>query len=155
MMRRILLAVLAISVAACAAVPEFSSTPLYDEYLRYREAVINGSVLAKRAEIFSSSVLDDIDITSEKEVKVLLWANSILKEHSHYEKIEQGRGCLTINGYADDDGKPVSLFIEYEGRLVKSQHLDFPDRKRSRGFFERALCPEEAHEEIMRNLEVR
>ncbi|WP_374327379.1 hypothetical protein [Azonexus sp.] len=152
MWRVFLFVLVGLFVSACAGnSAEHSDEPLHNAYLRYRQAVLGGSVLAQRAEIFSPAVLEDIDIASEQEVKVLMWGGAVVREHSHYEKkLAAGRGCLTVNGYADDAGKPVSLFIEYDGHLVRFQHLDFPDRARFDGFITKALCPDEAYEEIMR-----
>jgi hypothetical protein len=155
-MRQLFLAVLLAPIAACAVVPQKPDTPLYETYRHYREAVADGSVVVRRDEFFTSSVLDEIDSTSAKDIKALRIGASVADERSHYEKMEKERGCLTVNGYGDN-GDPVSLFIEYRSVnnkwLTSHTNIYIPGKEVFNGFFEKPLCPEEAQEEVMREFE--
>ncbi len=100
-------------------------------------------------------MLEEINVNSSKETTVM-FGGHIPKEYSHYEKVKQGRGCLTVNGY-EDGGDPTSLFVEYKSSggvwLISSLRLYFQDKAEFSRFFDKALCPQEAQEEITAEFE--
>lgn len=152
MMSRILLALLAVPIAACAAVTERLDAPLYDAYQRYRQTVIDGQIVPKRTEYFTQKVLKGLDITSPRETRSLELNADVDKPLSHYERVEGNRGCLTVNGYTREDD-PITVFIEYKSSdqrwLINSSFLNISERKVFKGFFDKVLCPDEAQEEVM------
>ncbi len=151
-MRIAFLTLIMIAIAGCGTLEERPQA-LYKSFDRYHAAVGSGSVVARRAEFFTPAALKGIDISSKSDVVELSIGSYIGKERSHYEEIHEDRGCLTVNGY-QGDGDPVSLFIEYkpvEGKwLMNYTNVHLPQRDRFKGFFEKALCPDEAQEDIMR-----
>jgi hypothetical protein len=157
MMRGFLLALLMGSLSACAAVPQQPDTPLYDTFNRYRAAIVDGSIVVRRAEFFAPEVLKEIDITSDEEASALKQGTRIVDERSHHEKVDKSHGCLTVNGYGRN-GHPVSLFLDYkrsdDGKwLTTFTRVYVPQPDVFKGFFEEALCPNEAHERAMQEFQ--
>jgi hypothetical protein len=151
---RVILGLITIAITGCTTLSKSPQT-LHEAFERYQEAVVSGTVVANRAEFFAPEVLSKTDINSETDTEALKLGEYLANEHSHYEKTEQRRGCLTVNGYGDN-ADPVSLFIEYkmiDGKwLISYTRLYLPQKEGFKGFYEKALCPDEAHDEIMRLL---
>ena len=141
-----------IAVVGCAMVREQPPT-LYETFEGYRDAVASGTVVAWRKEFFTPAALKDIDINSKSDVIELSVASYMAKERSHYEKVEKMKGCLTVNGY-QENGDPVSLFIEYkpvgDHWLMSYTNVHLPQKDGLKGFHEKALCPDEAQDKVMR-----
>jgi hypothetical protein len=138
-------------ISGCASLKE-RSPGIYAAFSRYHEAVVAGEVLSRRAEFFTSTALQDIDIGSESDAMELSVGAYIAVEQSHHEKSAPERGCLTINGY-QANGSPVMLFIEYKqaGRnwLMNYTNVHLPPKEGFAGFVDKALCPDEFLEEIL------
>jgi hypothetical protein len=153
---RALLAILVIPLAACAAVTEPSDAPLYVAYQRYRQAVDGGQIVLQRAEYFTPKALNGLDITLDRDIRSLAIDADVVKTVSHYEKGDGSRGCLTVNGYTREND-PISVFIEYRPSdrrwLIDSSFLNISEKKVFNGFFDKALCPDEAQEEILGDVE--
>jgi len=138
-------------ISGCASLKE-QSPGIYAAFSRYHEAVVAGEVLTRRAEFFTSTALQEIDISSESDAMELLLGSYIAVEQSHHEKVSPERGCLTINGY-QANGSPVMLFIEYKlaGRnwLMNFTNVYLPQKEGFTGFINKALCPDELMGEIL------
>lgn len=156
-MRIARVALMTIALAGCGTLEE-RSPALYKTFERYHAATGAGSVVVRRAEFFTPAALKEIDIDSKSDVMELSIGSYLRKERSHYEKVADGRGCLTVNGY-QQNGDPVSLFVEYKSVkgewLMNFTNVHLPQPDRFKGFFEKPLCPDEAQEEIQREFDAR
>jgi hypothetical protein len=151
---RAILILAAIIVAGCASVERNQNT-LYDSFERYSRAIADGDIVARRREFFIPSMLETLNVNSENGRFQLKIGQYVHNEFSHYEKFEVNRGCLTMNGH-DEDHNPTSLFLEYrehEGAWLISSTYIYVQEKLD--FSERALCPDEAQEEIAKKLGIK
>lgn len=148
---RMTLLLAAMMVAGCASVKE-QPLAIYAAFSQYQEVVVAGDLLNRRAEFFTSTALQEIDISSESDAMELSLGSYIAQEQSHHEKVLPERGCLTINGY-QANGNPVMLFIEYKqaGKhwLMNYTNVHLPPKEGFTGFINKALCPDESLEEIL------
>lgn len=144
-----------VALAGCSSLGQ-KSPRLIESFERYREAIVAGDVVAKRDEFFAPSMLKTLDVASRHGMYVLTIGHYIRNEQSHYEKIVHGRGCLTLNGYDQDETDPISLFLEYqngaEGWRISDVYLYAQEKQ---DFEDKALCPDEARAEITRRIEDR
>jgi hypothetical protein len=153
-MKRILI-LAAVTLAGCAS-PGQKTPRLFESFEHYRAAIAAGDIAARRDEFFAPSMSKTLDAASRHGAYVLTIGHYIRNEQSHYEKIEHGRGCLTVNGYDQSESDPVSLFFEYqpgaEGWRISEVYLYSQEKQ---DFEHKALCPDEARAEIARKIEAR
>lgn len=152
-MRTILILAASI-VAGCASVAQKQDT-LYGSFERYSRAIADGDIVARRREFFIPSMLETLNVNSENGRFQLKIGQYVRYEFSHYEKFELNRGCLTMNG-RDEDNNPTSLFLEYQENdgawLISSTYIYVQEKP---DFSEKALCPDEAQEEITKKLGIK
>jgi len=102
-------------------------TDLYEEYIKQTQAVKNKTIVSNR--------------TSEYVHQVF----------SHYQKITDQKGCLSINGI-DLNKDPVSLHLEYKKEkgvwLVDYIFLHLIESRED--YAEKALCPREIESMIFK-----
>jgi hypothetical protein len=103
-------------------------------------------------------MLKEVEVDPKRQMAVLMLGGHMHQERSHYEKVGEARGCLTVNGYSKRND-PTALFVEYrrigDAWLIGSLRLYYQDKAEFSGFFDKALCPDEAQDEIMRQFEER
>jgi hypothetical protein len=144
----------AVMLAGCGSV-EQKQDILHKSFERYRKAIADGEVVARRREFFVPSMSEHLDGDLENDLFEITVGHYIHKESSHYETFAQRRGCLTLNGHKED-GTPVTLFLEYQKNetswLISGSYVYIQLKE---DFSEKALCPEEARQEIERAIEKR
>lgn len=147
---RTVLVIAAMSIAAGCASVNPQKGVLYDAYGRYSKALLDDSLVARRNELFAPSMLEKLDVHSDKDVAELTFGSYVQKEQSHYEKVDSTHGCLTLNGY-EESGEPTTLFLAYQanngGWLIDNVYVFFQEQP---NFFREALCPDEARRKTMR-----
>jgi hypothetical protein len=151
---RAILILAAIIVAGCASEAPKQNT-LHESFERYSKAIADGNIVTRQREFFAPSMLTQLDGNLENDLFEITIGQYIHKEFSHYEKFELNRGCLTLNGHKEDNN-PTSLFLEYRQDngvwLISATYIYVQEKQ---DFSEKALCPDEAQEEITKKLEIR
>ncbi len=109
-MKHIFILTLALVLVSCTATKE--SKVLFDNYNTYvSEAKKNKSKFI--LPMLSSNRVNQINSLGETQFPVLSeFPNILYKIAGHYQKLEGNIGCLTINGYGEND-KPIILSIKY------------------------------------------
>ena len=130
-------------LSSCAQ-QEIRNVDLHAKYSQLSTAVKNKSVVEQRTQYFSTKYLKEVNPSDVQSLDLLTLTNYIDKEASHYQKIKDAQGCLTINGF-EQAGDPVSLFIEYKNEnnnwLVNYIYVNLVENKKD--FMEKAMCPDE------------
>ena len=133
--------VLATFLAGCVA-PGSAVETIYSSYRAYKEASNQQNIIEIAPSFFGSNLLGD-DYRSDPYVAdFLLFKQSMSREVSHYEKALAHRGCLTINGY-NENNELVIFSLEYsllgDKWLISTIHIIYDEKQP----FDRALCPDE------------
>lgn len=135
--------VLAVFITSCASLHHPSSI-LYQEFSRYEDSVDERNVLDVANEFFTRSLLGSTYQSNPDAVGQLLFKDYMAKKHSHFEKIKNQEGCLTINGYDDQDA-PLIFSLKYvssnERWLIDKIHIVLIEDRS--GFSKSAKCPSE------------
>jgi hypothetical protein len=110
---------LALMSTSCASVSVPTNGVLYKSYIDYKAAVVSmneSSLSAAISKRYLKAMNEAAkDIPDELGLDMPLWrdlAKEISAEHSHVEKIDEGTGCLTVNGL-DKFDRPRSLSFYY------------------------------------------
>ena len=127
---------LSLVIVGCST-PNKKST-LYANYEEYK----NSSLKSKGyTEYFSEVVTNKINTGNKSQ---LLFSKYMKKELHHYEKKNNNKGCLTINGVAAEN-KPISFFLEYKNKngkwLISDIDVSFLEEKNNYNL--KALCPKD------------
>ncbi|GGX54539.1 hypothetical protein [Saccharospirillum salsuginis] len=147
-MKRMILP-LSIFLSACAstAVDETGQVSLYQEFQRFGSLIVEDEILATETMV-SAKYVARIK-TAQKNMPEALrspyyrdLATKLRTEYSHYEDVQSGQGCLTINGL-DDRQRPKSLSLYYvsEGgrwvidSIMVALHQSIDD------YYREATCP--------------
>lgn len=142
-MKRILLIILYISIASCASTKE--SKDLFGNYNTYSIKIKNNKVKFIMS-MLSKDKAQKIKALGAKEFPVLSEFSHVLhKIESHYQSIENNIGCLTINGYGENN-KPIVLSIKYlyedKNWGVDFVEVYYADSKNE--FQNKSVCPSES-----------
>ena len=86
---------------------------LYVSYSALAESAIDHKILVEKEKYFSNQYLIEVAEDDKNTLFLLKITNYMKKVSSHFQRIENERGCLTVNGIGED-GEPISLFLEYK-----------------------------------------
>lgn len=129
--------------SGCATIDNASSV-LYQEYSQYERSANKNNIIEVGGNFFTPSLLGKNYQTNPDATNQLLFKNNMVSTDSHYEKISEQEGCLTINGY-DEENAPLIFSLKYistSGRwLIDKIHVVFVENVK--GFVNSAKCPNE------------
>jgi hypothetical protein len=109
-MHKYLFAVALFSTSACVRIAVDNA--LYEKYSAYKSEANEKSINTLYSKYFSSSLLRGKKVGEPEVSEQLLFKNYMKKTHSHFEKTSGERGCLTVNGF-DENNTPLVFNIEY------------------------------------------
>lgn len=134
--------VFALFITGCATVHDPSL--LYGEYSHYENGVNKNNIIEVASNFFSPSLLGNEYQTDPDATSQLLFKNYMVSTDSHYESANDLEGCLTINGY-DEENFPLIFSLKYISRkghwLIDNIHVVFVESKED--FSSSAKCPSE------------
>jgi len=140
-----------ISVLYGCSTLETEQTDLYENYSQQAKAVKNNTILARRESFFTSEYLKEVDPDNEKSLLLLKLSQYIDQEISHYQMLDNQKGCLSING-VELNKDPVSLHVEYKKEqglwLVDYMFLHLIESRED--YVKKALCPREVENMIFK-----
>lgn len=117
---------------------------LYEVYVEQAQAAKNNTIVSNRESFFTSGYLGSVDPNDEKSLLLLNLSEYVSQEISYYQKIDNQKACLSINGI-EASKEPISLHIEYKKEnglwLVDYMFLHFIES--SGDYAREALCPRE------------
>lgn len=135
--------VLALFMTSCATVHN-SSSVLYQEFSQYENVANKNNIIEVASNFFSHSLLGRDYQSNPDAASQLLFKSYMVNIDSHYEKMNEQEGCLTVNGY-DEENSPLIFSLKYissNGRwLIDKIHVLFVDNKKD--FANSAKCPSE------------
>ena len=130
-------------MTSCANVHD-SSAVLYQEFSEYENGANKNNIINVASNFFSPSLLGTNYQTNPDATSQLLFKNYMVYTDSHHEKINEKEGCLTINGY-DEENSPLIISLRYipnNGRwLIDKIHVVFAEDEKD--FANKAKCPTE------------
>jgi len=149
-MRLILSILFALVISSCS-VHKSETVQLFDAYNKLSQETKYGDILAHRNEYFTSTYLKGVNPDDKDSIFLLRLTNYVDENLSHYQSIEDGSACLSING-TDENNEPLSLHIEYKktnGKwLINYMFVHFLENSSS--FSKSVICPREAEKNIMK-----
>ena len=133
--------VLILFSSSCSFANNSQSSTLYSTFLKYENTVNEINIIEVAADFFSSEILkrsgEDDSYTEQ-----LLFKAYMTTKDSHFEKVNTEQGCLTINGY-DEDNAPIIFSLKYipnnESWLIDEIHIAYFDSEKD--FTKSAKCP--------------
>ncbi|MEQ3694056.1 MAG: hypothetical protein ABNH16_03950 [Thalassolituus sp.] len=133
--------VLSLFITSCATLR--NSTPvLYLEFSQYEISANENNIIELAGNFFSSSLLGNNYQDNPDAASQLLFKNYMLNTDGHFEKINKQEGCLTINGY-DEENSPLIFSLKYilsdNQWLIDEIHVVFVENKSD--FSSSAKCP--------------
>ena len=133
--------ILALFIASCATLPNPPSV-LYQEFSQYENSTNRDNIIEVASNFFSPSLLGKNYQANPDALSQLLFKNYMASTESHFEKIDEQEGCLTINGY-DEENYPLIFSLKYISHnnhwLIDKIHVVFVENKID--FSDRAKCP--------------
>ncbi len=144
MMKKILIYLALIFYVSGCVTTHPNSSRLYEDFSRYESTANKDNILEVAEMFFSTSILGKDYRNNSDAAGQLLFKNYMTATQSHYEKVSQDEGCLTINGY-DEDNTPLIISLKYipnEGHwLIDSIHVVYIEN--AKDFANNAKCPSE------------
>ena len=147
-MRHLVLVILGfLSACASTTVDDSNQASLYQEFQRFGSLVVEDEKLATETMV-SDKYVAYIRTAQENMPEELRspyfsdLAKKIRTEHSHYEEIKKGQGCLTVNGL-DNRQRPKSLSLYYiveDGRWVIDSIMVALHQSND-DYYREAICP--------------
>lgn len=135
--------ILILFLTGCVSM-QASSSVLYQEYSKYQNSVNKNNVVEVAGNFFSPSLLGEDYRVNLGAVSQLLFKSYMVEEFSYHEKKNEQEGCLTINGY-DEENAPLIFSLKYilnDGRwLIDNIHVVFVEHVKD--FADSAKCPNE------------
>lgn len=135
--------VLTLFISSCAMTHGASST-LYQEYSQYRDNTNKSNIVKLARYFFSPSLLGSNYQISPDASSQLLFKNYMIITDSHYERANEHQGCLTVNGY-DEENSPLTFSLKYISNdsrwLIDDIHVAYV--KNAKDFASTARCPSE------------
>lgn len=143
-MKNILMSfVAALFIASCATTNN-SSSVLFQAYSQYKESTNKNNIREVADNYFSQSLLGESYLTNPDATSQLLFKNYMVTADSHYERVNSPNGCLTINGY-DEENAPLIFSLKYISNnghwLISEIHVVFIES--TYDFSKDAKCPGE------------
>ena len=137
----LLFLILALFITSCATLHN-SSSVLYQKYLQYESTANKNNIIEVASNFFSPSLLGKNYRSNPDAVSQLLFKNYMVNTDSYFEKISEQEGCLTINGY-DEDNFPLIFSLKYAlsngNWLIDNIHVVFVESKSD--FSNDVKCP--------------
>lgn len=134
---------LALFLTSCVSFQD-SPSVLYQEFSEYENSANKNNIIEVASNFFSPYLLGDSYRDNPDAASQLLFKNYMVNTDSHYEKIDDQEGCLTINGY-DEENSPLIFSLKYvsgDNRwLIDKIHVVFVQNKSE--FSIGAKCPSE------------
>jgi hypothetical protein len=135
--------VFALSVSSCTTMQK-STSVLYDKYSQYEKSVSKENISEVARDFFSPSLLGKDYRIKQNSVNQLLFKNNMVTEDSHFEKMHERHGCLSINGY-DEKNNPLIFFLKFISKdsrwLIDKINVVYIND--INGFVNSAKCPSE------------
>ncbi len=129
-MRISLLIIFSLLIFSCASVETKNS--LFDSYKKYGSTSNKKNIASIYSDFFSHDLLGSENISDPEVIDQLLFKDLMAKYHSHYEEIYGEFGCLTINGYDNENGV-VAFNLKYilrgEDWLIREIHIFYPENE--------------------------
>jgi len=133
---------LSLLIMSCSNV--HNSSELYREYSRYNKSASKSNIIEVASNFFSPNLLGTNYRSNPDAVSQLLFKNYMANVGNHHEKKNVHDGCLTINGY-DEENAPLIFSLKYislDGRwLIDNIHVVFVENENE--FSSSAKCPSE------------
>ena len=143
-MKHILLSFIAVLFVASCATTNNNLSVLFQAYSNYRESAHKDNIREVATNYFSQSLLGESYQTNPDAISQLLFKDYMATTDSYYEKIKASNGCLTINGY-DEENAPLIFSLKYilnnERWLISEIHVVFIES--TSDFSKGARCPGE------------
>jgi len=139
-MKRIFVLMLFYSLSSCAATKE--NNDLFESYTLYVNEIKRNKVNFVMS-MLSINRANQIKKLDEKEFPVLsAFPVVLLKIESYYQKIENNKGCLTVNGYGIKN-KPIVLSIKYlhENKKWGVDFVEIYYADSTKEFKKKGICP--------------
>jgi hypothetical protein len=135
--------VVTLFIASCASISNNHSV-LFQRYSQYKVSADKNNIINIASKYFSRSLLGNDYSKNLDASDQLLFKNYMTKIDSHFEKINVQSGCLTINGY-DEENAPLIFSLKYVSDngvwLISKIHVVFV--KSTNSFSKSAKCPSE------------
>jgi len=142
-MFRIIIILASLITTGCA-IKEQKQINLYENYLTIDEAVKKSQIAKYRGNYFTSSYLTEVNLNDKKSLYLLNLSSYMGKVKSHFQKIKNNTGCLTVNGI-EDSGEPLTFYLEFKNInniwLVNYFQIQFMGNDNR--FPHKAVCPNE------------
>lgn len=118
-------------MVACASISK--NEPLYSAYSNYKIEANRDNIGKLFSTYFSAELLKDKNTSNSEIQNQLLFKDYMVATRSHFERINDTQGCLTVNGF-DREKMPLAFNIEYlritgkwkikaiDVQLVNSEH---------------------------------
>ncbi len=133
----------ALLISGCTTTTNNNSV-LQNEYSQYREYANRDNIIEVADDYFTPSLLGDTYKNDPDAARQLLFKDYMASTNSYYEKKTTGAGCLTVNGY-DEDNLPLVFSIRYISNddrwLIDEIHVVFVENEKD--FSGSAKCPSE------------
>lgn len=141
MKNKIFCLILSLFITSCAILSN-SQSVLYKEYTKYENGANRNNIIEVAINFFSPSLLGNNYQDNPDAASQLLFKNYMLNTDSHFEKINNQEGCLTINGY-DEENSPLIFSLKYVSNnnqwLIDEIHVVFVENESD--FSSSARCP--------------
>lgn len=128
-------------ITSCATLNN-SQSVLYKEFTKYESSANKNNIIEVASNFFSPSLLGSNFQDNPDAASQLLFKNYMLNTDGHFEKINKQEGCLTINGY-DEENLPLIFSLKYISNnnqwLIDEIHVVFVENKSD--FSSSAKCP--------------
>lgn len=142
-MKQIFILIITIILVSCATIKEnkglFESYNTYVNEIRKHQSNFILSMISKKR-------VNKINSLGEKEFPVLSsFPNVLFKIKSHYQKLENNKGCLTINGYGKNNN-PILVSIKYlyENKKWVIDFVEIYYTDSAKEFQTKGICPNES-----------
>jgi hypothetical protein len=133
--------ILSLFITSCATLRD-SPPVLYQEFSQYKNSANENNIIELASKFFSPSLIGNNYQDNPDAVSQLLFKNYMVITDSHFEKINEQEGCLTINGY-DEEKSPLIFSLKYiSGNnhwLINEIHVVFVENKSD--FSNSVKCP--------------
>lgn len=131
---------LAIFLSGCVLLSE--NRGLYGEFDEYKKSVAESSIVENYSRFFDVRLTSSISIDDPSSIAQLEFSKYMEKEIIHYDVIENGKGCLTVNG-VDQKGSPIAFYVEYKmtNKAWLISDVDVSILENEKEYRNEPLCP--------------
>lgn len=144
-MRKIILLTLLFTLACCAK--NGTNNSLINTFEKYRLNANKNNILSDWSHYFDSTVIGNEDINDQEIIDQFLFKSIMKRSINHYEKYDNGFGCLTVNGI-DEEDRPIAFNLKYiynnRNWLISEIHVLFAEN--SDQLSASAKCPSDYYQ---------